>query len=429
MKKRKKKLSPDQLQQLNKAHHRNDFYMRLKTLCVKLGLLPVYNILDKEWLDYIYLRRCQSLRVVAADGSSVPPDVIETAKAVVSVVIKNVIVPMGPDKSFNLSIYEYFTVYLTLILNSPNLFNEGSPKRKFILEALEPFVETQDEDHTYISKLFGKLISNVACFESDFRHKIYMMHHRLAIEYKGTSGVLGLLEIHSEIPETKNFIINGITRPAIRVEWGQFVPEPKFVHSCLTPEQLNINILSKTLKLPVFIQSHALQRLIERLDVVYPGFVIMNMCASLQFNLKVNTDKSGNIMLDMLINEKKVGYLLADIVDSSVVIRTFLFLTHTGTPEGNKLLELTGLEKEDKSYLEIDKLSTFLGSDIQSNEKLKNIFIKAGCESLFHLDSTIFDTHDKLKPKAEKILAYLGLDKTSKNVEEGGDFEKKEITS
>jgi hypothetical protein len=45
--------------------------------------------------------------------------------------------------------------------------------------------------------------------------------------------------------------------------------------------------------------------------------------------------------------------------------------------------------KEDKMYLTIDKFSSFIHSDIQSNDIVKDIFIKAGCASLFEVDKNL----------------------------------------
>ena len=51
-----------------------------------------------------------------------------------------------------------------------------------------------------------------------------------------------------------------------------------------------------------------------------------------------------------------------DIIEGKIVIRTFLFVTNNGTPEGKKLAQITGLQKLDKKYLALDKLSTFMTS-------------------------------------------------------------------
>jgi hypothetical protein len=46
---------------------------------------------------------------------------------------------------------------------------------------------------------------------------------------------------------------------------------------------------------------------------------------------------------------------LTTLNEGKLVIRSFLFLTNDGTPEGWKLRALTGLAKRDKKYLEIEK--------------------------------------------------------------------------
>ena len=67
------------------------------------------------------------------------------------------------------------------------------------------------------------------------------------------------------------------------------------------------------------------------------------------------------------------------------MIQTFLFITNNGTPEGDKLNELMGLNKADKIYWEIDKLSTFMETNFEKNDSLKQLFLQAGCKSLFDL--------------------------------------------
>ena len=99
-----------------------------------------------------------------------------------------------------------------------------------------------------------------------------------------------------------------------------------------------------------------------------------------------------------------------DIIGDKLVIRTFLFLTNNGTPEGKKLHNLIGLQKADKEFLKIDKLSTFVNSDIKENEKLKALFCEAGCGDLFQLDKTVLDRSDKKEITcAEYLTQYLGM--------------------
>jgi hypothetical protein len=74
------------------------------------------------------------------------------------------------------------------------------------------------------------------------------------------------------------------------------------------------------------------------------------------------------------------------------------------------LKENTGLNKVDIKYLNIDKLRTFINSDIVKNERIKNIFIDAGCGGLFDLK---FDEPDAYKGNvklAEEMSKYLEIE-------------------
>jgi hypothetical protein len=74
------------------------------------------------------------------------------------------------------------------------------------------------------------------------------------------------------------------------------------------------------------------------------------------------------------------------LIDGMFVILTFLFITHNGTPEGRKLAELTGLQRDDISFLAIDDLKMIVNSDICYDDHIAQIFIDAGCESILDLN-------------------------------------------
>ena len=115
-------------------------------------------------------------------------------------------------------------------------------------------------------------------------------------------------------------------------------------------------------------------------------------------------------------NELKIGYFVAELVDGIVLIRTFLLLTNGGTPEGDKLAQLTGLEADDRKYLSIDTLQGLANSDITQNENICNLFCAAGCGSILELCKKINNEPammwllDKSQPKnmiADLIDEYL----------------------
>ena len=121
-------------------------------------------------------------------------------------------------------------------------------------------------------------------------------------------------------------------------------------------------------------------------------------------------DSHHNLLIEYRISEIKAGYFRIEVVDKIIVVKTFLFLTQSGTPEGDLLGKNTGLNMLDKKYLAIDKLSTFMSSDIDKNEQINKIFSDAGCQSLLEL----YDKIDQLCTKRSNqsmsmlMLDYLG---------------------
>ncbi|MRX46935.1 hypothetical protein [Pedobacter puniceum] len=158
--------------------------------------------------------------------------------------------------------------------------------------------------------------------------------------------------------------------------------------------------------LPVYIQQHALLRMAERLSM-QNGLILFTI--SLFFNGKPNAihTKSGHL-ITFDYNEKKLGYLVVDLIDHKIIIKTFLFLTNDGTPEGEKLASITKLKKLDKKFLDLDTLKGISKLAIKEHSELYKLFSEAGCADLFELtDLTTFLDMDSVQKNPDMLLKYL----------------------
>ena len=413
MKKKRKKVNRLQQQKLHQAQHKNEFLLRVQRLCCLLGEPHIYKTFPPYFIDMMYTLRSQAMRVNVLPGNQVQNDTVETAKVVFTRVSRNKKVAVLPDNSIEINLYDFTTVYetLMLMLNAEKYKNDPKlqPANTALQRYSDCFEQMYNQARTFLMNSFG--ILNI--YASDLRQKLYLHDYRHMSELEGKSAMVSFCDISCTVPERRNFSIDGISRPAFRVGWAMYEPISGFDFIFLTPEQLHINMLTKDYRMPLFIQSHAIQRLLERLDDVHEGIVFIHLYHSIKSELSVIRDRNGTILVSMNIQKQRVGYLIADIIDRCVVLRTFLFLTQFGTPEGDKLKQMTGLNKIDCDYFEITRLSTFIESDIQKNEKLKNLFIQAGCESLFNINYVTISKKNAIKEKscADQIIAYLGLDK------------------
>jgi hypothetical protein len=94
-----------------------------------------------------------------------------------------------------------------------------------------------------------------------------------------------------------------------------------------------------------------------------------------------------------------------------LLLRTFLFLTNTGTPEGKKLDKLLGIRKIDKQYLELDTAYAFMNTDLLNSPWLCDLLVEAGCEQLCDIAADTMEDSRKAG-YALDAARYLGLPET-----------------
>jgi hypothetical protein len=163
----------------------------------------------------------------------------------------------------------------------------------------------------------------------------------------------------------------------------------------------------------VYMLKHASDRLFERVGGKVRDLMNMEMILSLR-DMHAFSTGAGNFLIEHRIRDAKVGYYAATITDGVLLIRTFLLVTHNGTPEGRKLAALTGLGKHDHRYMGFgDNLPALASSDLLKNEETRRLFIEAGCGGLVSLCDSMCDNADlyhlKDKPNmvADKLLEYI----------------------
>jgi hypothetical protein len=183
-------------------------------------------------------------------------------------------------------------------------------------------------------------------------------------------------------PSHERIKIDGQLREVTALSWPDIYG--KFKQVRVIPSKLGFpKELSKPV--PVFFQQHAAARLIERLSI--QGGILLYILEGLFHDQTDDFYLVDGNLLPLSVLGKKLGYLAVDLVDGKLIIRTFLFLTNDGTPEGRKLAELTKLKKLDKQYLGIDTLTGFRSLNIADDPILNRLFKEAGCGDLLDLQS------------------------------------------
>jgi hypothetical protein len=376
----KKKPTGYQIEAVAKAHHKNEFLRKLKIFVNNCCNEDIFTLIPPKILEVIYTLRCRSLTIVKAADNPMSDQLLNNQRHVLSVWLKK-----DPFKllKYNQTLFldDFLTVGLTASHLDLFIKENAFPNASRVKAALFNYCN-DSEPGLLLCKQLYPAFEAMSWYLSDLGRYLYWLNYELKLAENGKLGVNNIVQIHRIVPESIRIKINGITRPVIRMCWAH--PFDGLKQITLKPSLLGIKNTLSDEPMPVYIQSHVLRRLLERIDSLMPSMAQFNMIISFQ-DPKVFYDGNHNLMIEYRIFETKAGYFRIDINKGVVVVRTFLFLTQTSTPEGQLLWKNTGLQKLDKKYLALDKLSSFMSSDIGENESIRKIFNGSGCHSLLEL--------------------------------------------
>lgn len=403
--KAKKKTQPVKNPTQIEAEKREAFFRKVKEIFKALDCPEAYVLLTEEEKNNIYIGRYHSVRLEAASDCKPQHGLMKTARQLLDLNFKEETAPLGP-KNTEISYYDLVTVGTTLVHNISMLGLKNNPTAPLLKAKLEPLHEIlYGEDNLLTFKMFSAPLS-IGHFLSKVDDHYYWCSYSPGITETATPPIHETFNLHSQPAVVDHFEWKGSSRPAYKVGYSTVGQGIKWLS--VTAGELGIESENKDKKYNVYIQKHAINRLYERLD---PISISIDSCLFFSFQPVISIPRPhGGLLLEFHLEyQKKAGYLLADIVGDKLVIRTFLFLTNNSTPEGMKLNEMLGIEKADKEYLGIDKLNTFLNSDIRINEKVKQLFVDAGCSPLFEMDE-IHYAKTPQKSVSMEMLKYLGMD-------------------
>ena len=274
------------------------------------------------------------------------------------------------DPALKLTFYDYLTMgsqfgTFCSATYEEKQYCEQAPIYKTIgdrVTLLEDFGENtlMRQYFEFLRELLGHL--------SQFNYRMYGFD----LEFKQTKNRIMLahyIQITSIECEKKTFILHDKKRPAFRLLM------PNFIESEVNYVNVPINRVfenstsDKSLKL--YIQSHALLRMKERLDTITVYEKNLYLVQSVYSGGKIRLS-SGREAFEMLDEANHIiAYLPFMVQDDCVVILTVLPITNPTTPIGKKLCETLGISRTELDICGMDKLSYFLHTDFDKIPKLK----------------------------------------------------------
>jgi len=411
MAKHKKKQSQHSRQKLADAHRRNEFLYKLNYLITALtGDPAIFRMIPESEYRFLFLIRVQAPRVKFETAGLIRPDIIDQLRRFVLHSLKSTTIPFTGNGPI-ITIDMFLTIGMSLFTYLISLDDNKFPAAKTFKQALAAVTRNNDEIGDFeieyvLHTLMSDTIDGLPFLVNFSAESISWVSLDIVIDETTRPAQYFQLKVSSYKPEQKQVVVDGIARPAYEVCWGYRNYGIKKAE--LTPLQLGLSDDEFPETLPVYIQMHALNKLYERIDClkyfVLPGCVYNSLADPVYCKGSHHT-----FLINFMISGLKLGYLVASVQKGILLVQTFLLITNNGTPEGDRLATLTKLNKLDKEYLTIDKLSAFYASDIADTPEVKQLFLDAGCIDLFNVDPKIIsdNTLDQKKPLADKIKAYL----------------------
>jgi hypothetical protein len=380
MPQKKKKISPQQAQNLAAAQYKKEFFQKFRYLFNLFCNDELYHKIPVPHLERIFNIRSHSLRPVVLKGHHIPAALLSTFKIQMTHLLKQAKIKID-DIETQISLYDMLTAGMSLIRFSIFTTDNEFPGADIIKANLKKFRIKGDFD-LHIREGITEVLNTITFYNNDLRKCLYWFRYEVLGMNNLSRGIEHIAYVIPYFPESISLTINGTKRRAFLMEWAKNQTGPQYLS--IKPSDLNIISPFAEIPIKVYIQDHALKRLAERIDDVALGFAQYCMYHSF-LACKVFYDNNHNLLIEYTLAGSRAGYFPVEIVDGIILVHTFLFITNNGTPEGQLLEKNIGLKKLDKKYLALDKLSTFMTSDIDENEFLSRILNESGCHSLIEL--------------------------------------------
>jgi hypothetical protein len=405
--KKKKKISPVEQQKLQQAQYKNLFKEKLIHLCKLIGDASLYNLIPSYDQEKIYRLRGAPLKIKIAKGAKIQKRLLEVLEKLIRQILLQQTIEIMPDTNLRVSIGDYFSVCSALenvLASDECTFSEEEHFNRF-LKSTNYREEQYNEEILKTCQLVCSIYDDLSqkrlySFTTDFYSSSGSAEQRTSTINKYAKNRQAMLNyfhsidfrIHNDIVidtlplELQHVTIDNEKRPVIPLGVVLYPKYSKPLLHCFTipMEQLKVQSPFGKLSVPVYIQQHALNRLMERTGILIPGYCVISMQISFT-HPTILPIGNNRFLIEYYLNELKVGYFLSELKDGILVLRTFLFLTNGGTPEGDKLAKMTHLQRADREYLSIDNLRTLANSDILEDERLCQLFRDAGCKSILQI--------------------------------------------
>jgi hypothetical protein len=373
---------------------KNAYMLALRRFAYNLGLGEIYEthiVQRRGLLEYLTVL---APRIDAAPGSGISSRTLKRLRAEFAALLASTELPGGA------SIYEVATVGVTLIMAGLDIEKTAPEAGAAICDTMKPLLDLLHPRAEEFQRIQWKLLAFAVARSGIDRGCLWF-------ELEKPDGCKRYLsfKIRRREPVQRRVTIDGGARPVYRVVmplncsvvWEATIPAAALKEHVAYDQPL----------VPLYVQSHALHRLHQRLAPLEPCDCDFYLAAAALAPRIVRTDAQ-TLLLAVRAGDQALGYLVLEPLKRMLVGRTFLFITQTGTPEGDALARCLSIMPAERRYLGLDKLETYLSTDILHDPDLFFVFEQCGLANM--LDMQEIFNRGAIEPYAKRLRAYLRID-------------------
>jgi hypothetical protein len=355
-------------------------YVAVKKVLRAYGLDPdMFDRLSKHQRNLFMQVETEPPKFRVVEGNRFPRQLVNMINTSVQQFMRN---NYYGDESIGLTYLELATFGVSLYTQIMCIYDESDrsfpPEQMKIVDAIaEKFIETPIAEALVA---VGEQLRKHMQMVSKVNFRIYGYSWEIPSDY-GPGYIKSTVFLYSEECESIYFTYKNQRHKAFRIKAGQVSTTPahnaSIDHRYIFPERYGTKYLD------IYIQSHALQRIKERVDI-FPAhkrnFYVMD---PLLYMHRVEMSPSGQDMFECYCKDTLFGYYTYIVQKNKIFVLTFLPALSPNTPKGYFLAKRFGLQKEDMNYLGMDKLSFFFTVDFSQIPVLHKALLEAGFGTLF----------------------------------------------
>jgi hypothetical protein len=400
------KKSPDIRKRLQNKDFMDKSYFAVKKLLHVYGLDPnIFDQFSKKQRNLLLLCEIQAPKFRVAEGCRIPQQLITLLNSSTYHFLKN---NYYGDESNGLTYLELATFGISFyyqiiaIHDSANYF---PPEQMEIVDIIAkeflkiPVFRLLDTAGEYIGK-YSQMISKINFRIYGFNWEIFNSEDEEFVQ--------SIVTIYSDECESILFSYENKSHKAFRIKNGRVSAEPS--RGARIDEWFISGKKTDEIKyLDIYIQSHALQQIKERMDI-FPAhqrnFYAMDTLLSEQ---EVVFGANKCPMFECYYEDVLFGYYPFIVQGDKLFVLSFQPVISPDTPKGLLLAKRLNLQKEDMKYLGMDKLSFFFTVDFSQIPLLRKALVKVGLGPLLDYASEDLLPFERDAKKTLRVKKFFEL--------------------